>query len=131
MRARWRLRVRRRSHDALRSIGRGYKARFLELQRGTKWRWSWYHFSMGTNLRLSRELADALREAAARSGRSQQDIVREAIRRELGLVPRDTEMEAAVRLGVVLAPTPFRDAEGSIDLPHGVTSLDLLDREDR
>jgi len=40
---------------------------------------------VSTNLRLSDELAEALREAAVRSGRSQQAIVREAIAKQLGL----------------------------------------------
>jgi predicted transcriptional regulator len=86
---------------------------------------------VSTNLRLSEELAAALREAAARSGRSQQDIVREAIARELGLAPEMTAMQRAVRAGVVEAPEPFRDVEPALRLPHGTRSSDLVDREDR
>jgi predicted DNA-binding protein len=86
---------------------------------------------VSTNLRLSEELAGALREAAARSGRSQQDIVREAIAKELGLTPDMTAMELAVRAGLVEAPDPFRDVEPTLTLPDGALSSELLDREDR
>ena len=86
---------------------------------------------MSTNLRLSEELAGALRQAAARTGRSQQEIVREAIAKELGLAKEMTAMERAVRTGVVEAPEPFRDVEPRLRLPKGSSSLDLLDREDR
>ncbi len=86
---------------------------------------------MSTNLRLTDELAAALREAATRRGRSQQDIVREAIAKELGLVTELTAMQRAVRAGVVDAPEPFRDTVPTLTLPHGSSSLDLLDREDR
>jgi predicted transcriptional regulator len=86
---------------------------------------------MSTNLRLSEELAGALREAAVRSGRSQQDIVRAAIAKELGLTAEQTAMERAVRAGIVEAPEPFRDVDPTLNLPQGTSSLDLLDREDR
>lgn len=86
---------------------------------------------MSTNLRLSEELAGALREEAGRRGKSQQDIVREAIAKELGLVPDLTAMERAVRAGTVEAPEPFRDTEPTLRLPRGTRSADLLDREDR
>ena len=86
---------------------------------------------MGTNLRLSEELAGALREEAARRGRSQQDIVREAIAKELGMASELTPMERAVRAGTVEEPEPFRDSEPTLTLPGGTSSLDLLDREDR
>jgi predicted DNA-binding protein len=86
---------------------------------------------MSTNLRLSAELAGALREAAERTGRSQQEIVREAIAKELGLAPDLTAMQRAVQAGTVQAPEPFRDVEPALTLPKGTSSLDLLDREDR
>jgi predicted transcriptional regulator len=86
---------------------------------------------MSTNLRLSEELAGALREEAARRGRSQQDIVREAIAKELGMASELTPMQRAVRAGTVEAPEPFCDCEPTLPLPHGTRSLDLLDREDR
>lgn len=86
---------------------------------------------MSTNLRLSEELADGLREEAARRGKSQQDIVREAIAKELGMASELTSIERAVRAGIVDAPEPFRDIEPTLTLPRGTRSLDLLDREDR
>ncbi|HEU5271956.1 MAG TPA: CopG family transcriptional regulator [Jatrophihabitans sp.] len=86
---------------------------------------------MSTNLRLSEELASALREEAARRGKSQQEIVREAIVKELGLASDLTDMERAVRAGTVEAPEPFHDDEPTLTLPRGTSSLDLLDREDR
>jgi predicted transcriptional regulator len=86
---------------------------------------------MSTNLRLSVELAGALREEAARRGTSQQEIVREAIAKELGMASESSPMERAVRAGIVEAPDPFRDVEPTLALPRGTRSLDLLDREDR
>lgn len=86
---------------------------------------------MSTNLRLSEELAGALREEAARTGRSQQDIVRDAIAKELGMTSASTPMELAIRTGTVEAPEPFHDVEPTLTLPRGTRSLDLLDREDR
>ncbi len=86
---------------------------------------------MSTNLRLSDELADALRDAARRRGQSQQEIVREALARELGLASDMTAMERAVRAGTVEAPEPFRDVEPTLVLPKGMSSLDLLDRDER
>lgn len=95
---------------------------------GRSW---WYHVGVATNLRLSADLVLALREEARRSGRSQQDIVRHALRRELGLVPGESELELAIRRGIVAAPTPFQDVEPSSVLADGTTTADLLDREDR
>jgi predicted transcriptional regulator len=86
---------------------------------------------MSTNLRLSEELAAALREEATRRRKSQQEIVREAIAKELGMAAEPTPMELAVRAGTVEAPEPFRDIEPALTLPAGTASLDLLDREDR
>lgn len=82
-------------------------------------------------MRLSDELASALRDAAARRGRSQQDVVREAIAKDLGLVPGLTAMQRAVRDGVVDAPEPYRDVEPTLSLPRGTSSLELLERADR
>lgn len=67
---------------------------------------------------------------AQRTGRSQQDLLREAVDRHLGLSPAKSSRERAVRDGLVEPPTPFRDVVPSIELPGGLTSLDLLDRDD-
>ncbi|WP_375477707.1 ribbon-helix-helix protein, CopG family [uncultured Jatrophihabitans sp.] len=86
---------------------------------------------MSTNLRLSEELAGALRAAAARSGRSQQEVVRSALAKELGLHPELSPLERAVRAGLVEAPEPFVDHEPTLRLPKGMSSLDLLERDER
>ena len=91
----------------------------------------WYRHRVSTNLRLSEELAGALRAEAARRGRSQQEIVREALAKELGLAPNLTAMQRAVRAGIVGPPDPFRDLEPTLTLPTGLSTLDLLEREDR
>ncbi len=85
---------------------------------------------MATNLRLSPNAAAALREAAWISGRSQQDLLREAVDRYLGLDPV-SDRDRAVASGAVRAPTAFRDAEPVLRLGATGSSLDLLDRDDR
>lgn len=85
---------------------------------------------MATNLRLSMQTAQALREASVRLGRSQQELLREAVDRYLGLDEAMTDRERVVALGVVLRPTPFEDVRATIELPAGVTALDLLDRDE-
>jgi len=84
---------------------------------------------VATNLRLSSEAAAALRAAAERSGRSQQDLLREAVDRLLGLNPDRSARQRAVQAGIVEAPSLFKDVVPSIQLPPNVTTLDLLDRD--
>lgn len=90
---------------------------------------------MATNLRLRPVTEKALRDEAERTGRSQQDLIREALDRFLGLAnqaPARTSMDDLISRGVVIpARVPYRRPHRLIELPHGVTSLDLLDREDR
>lgn len=86
---------------------------------------------MSTNLRLPADLAEALRNAAAERGQSQQHIVREAIAKELGLSQPETAMSQAVRVGLVKAPTSFQDVVPEAELPQGRSVLDLLERDDR
>jgi predicted DNA-binding protein len=86
---------------------------------------------MSINLRLSDELAAALRKESTRTGRSQQEIVREAIAARLGLMTDETALEKAIREGRVEAPEPFRDFEPPLTLPAGRFSIDLLERDDR
>ena len=90
---------------------------------------------MATNLRLRPETEKALREEAARSGRSQQELIREALDRFLGLVaqtPARASMDDLIARGVVIpARVPYRRPHRLIELPDGMTSLGLLDREDR
>lgn len=91
---------------------------------------------MATNLRLRPEAEAALRAEAERSGRSQQDILREAVDRHLNLgSPRPAaavDRESLVASGTVLPPrTPYRRVTPHLTPQDGVDSLDLLDRDDR
>jgi predicted transcriptional regulator len=85
---------------------------------------------VSTNLRLSDELGDALRRAAEQRGQSQQQIVRDAIAKELGLAEQSTPMMRAIQSGLLKPPTPHQEV-AAIRLPEGTTTLDLLDRDDR
>lgn len=90
---------------------------------------------MALNLRLRAEAEEALRAEAERSGRSQQEILREAVDRYLGLTPTaepKQEWDHLITSGKVLLPrSPYRKVEPTITLPEGQRTLDLLDREDR
>ena len=86
---------------------------------------------MATNLRLPPRTAAALRRSAAQSGRSQHDLLIEAVDRYLGLHEGQSDLERAVSSGLVEAPTPFQDAAAWIMLPAGLGSGDLLGRDDR
>ena len=90
---------------------------------------------MANNLRLRPELETALRDESARTGRSQQELIREAIKRYLGAReagPIPGSLEDLIARGVLIpARVPYRRPHRRIALPSGVTSLDLLDREDR
>ena len=84
---------------------------------------------MSTNLRLSSEAAAALREVAAKSGRSQQELIREAVDRYLGRAGEPRALQRAIASGLVRPPTRFQDIAPSIRLEHGRTTEDLLDRD--
>lgn len=95
---------------------------------------------MATNLRLRPEAAEALRAEAERSGRSQQDVLRAAVDTYLGIEPvhrRDApegagELERLVAAQMVHRPrSPYRRPSRRLALPAGLTSADLLDRDDR
>jgi Ribbon-helix-helix protein, copG family len=90
---------------------------------------------MATNLRLRPDAQEALRVEAVRTGRSQQELIREAVDRYLGLTqpaPARSESERLIAAGVVLpARTGYRDTDEPLALPAGTSSLDLLDRRDR
>jgi predicted DNA-binding protein len=89
-----------------------------------------YHRAVATNLRLRDDAAQALRQASERSGRSQQDLIREAVDRYLGLVDDQTDLDRAVAQGLVRPPAPFRDVRPTHSVGP-VTTLELLDRDDR
>ena len=87
---------------------------------------------MATNLRLLPETERALRAESERTGRSQQDLIRRALDEYLGLVPSSTAtLDELIAAGVVTAPRPLRPIVTRLTLPPGITSQDLLDREDR
>lgn len=91
---------------------------------------------MAVNLRLTAETAAALQAEAERTGRSQQEILREAVNRHLHLVDdgaadRTDRSTAIAERQVRRAKVPYRKVTPRIRLPRGTDSLDLLDREDR
>ena len=90
---------------------------------------------MAMNLRLTPEAASALQAEAERTGRSQQEIVREAIGRHLHLIEdeaRTTDRERARAARAVRpARVGYRKVTPRLKLPKGTSSLDLLDRNDR
>lgn len=86
---------------------------------------------MATNLRLDERAAAALRDASVRTGRSQQDLLREAIDRYLGLSTDQRSRDHALAIGLVRAPSVFVDVEPSVSLGRGRTTLQLLARDDR
>lgn len=89
---------------------------------------------MAVNLRLDETTERALREHSAATGRSQQDIMRDAIASYLGIVTRvDMTDEAVERRRAALIPPrrPYARPTVSLRLSDGVASLDLLDRDDR
>ena len=87
--------------------------------------------AVATNLRLRPDAEVALRDAAHKSGRSQQDLLREAVDRYLGLSRESGTRDRAVAAGLVRPPSPFRDTKPAVRLGRGVSSVALLDREDR
>jgi hypothetical protein len=87
---------------------------------------------MAMNLRLSAEAEAALRAEAQRTGRSQQDILREALARYLGMVTSQSGVDPLITSRRVNPPrVPFRDVRPSLRLGDGERSVDLLERDDR
>jgi hypothetical protein len=85
------------------------------------------------NLRLRPDAEAALRAEAERSHRSQQDVLRDAVDRYLGLSrapgPAEDELVAS---GKVRPPrVAYRKVTPSEDARSDVPSLTLLDRDDR
>ncbi|WP_410786449.1 hypothetical protein [Kribbella sp. C-35] len=90
---------------------------------------------MAMNLRLPADVETALRAEAERTGRSQQEIVRDALGRRLHLIDHedpsgDRERARAAQV-VQPARVPYRRVKPRIRLPKGTSSLDALDRGDR
>lgn len=91
-----------------------------------------YRSLMAMNLRMEPELADALRALSDETGRSQQDLAREAV----ALFVREYRLRAyppRVRHLITPAAEPFDPedpATGRLAVPSGMTSEHLL-REER
>ena len=87
---------------------------------------------MTTNLTLSAELASALRSESERTGKSQQEIVTEALARHLqraedGRPASDRDLARAAGLAQP-ARVSYRRVRPRLRLPEGTDSLDLLGR---
>jgi predicted DNA-binding protein len=97
---------------------------------------SWYRFGMAMNLRLTPEAEEALRAEAKRTGRSQQDLLREALDRYLHIQAafRRTSAAAEALISAHMVTQPrhlYRKVTPRLRPPAGASSLDLLDRDDR
>lgn len=91
---------------------------------------------MATNLRLTPEAEDAVRAEAARTGRSQQDVIRDAVDKHLSVgsgTGRDAPAsQSPATRGVVNAPrSAYRLPRRRLMLGGSRTSADLLNRDDR
>lgn len=90
---------------------------------------------MAVNLHLPVAIEVALRREALRTGRSQQDIIREALGRHLRLETRSgagTDRDALVATGAVLPErSVYAEPPAPVVPPTDVTTSDLLERNDR
>lgn len=90
---------------------------------------------MATNLRLSPEAEKAVRDAATSTGQSQQQVIREAVDRHLGLArslpPRDAAEAMMATQGVLPARSDYGELDVLVILPRGMSTEDLLDRSER
>lgn len=84
---------------------------------------------MAVNLRLRDDAAAALRAESERTGKSQQEILRQAVDEHLGL--GDAKLPTPYPDWVIPPERPYRSVTPTLRLPKGMTTADLLDREDR
>lgn len=84
---------------------------------------------MAVNLRLRVDAAAALRAESERTGMSQQEILRLAVDEHLGLV--ESARPTPYPDWVIPPERPYRSVKPMLRLPEGMTTADLLDREDR
>ncbi|UJP09860.1 hypothetical protein L2X99_16005 [Microbacterium sp. KUDC0406] len=84
---------------------------------------------MAMNLRLRPDEEVALREESARSGLSQQEILRQALDQRLGLGAHSRQTKYPD--GIIPPEEPPRYVEPQLTLAPGESVLDLIDREDR
>jgi hypothetical protein len=83
---------------------------------------------MAVNLRLAPDIASALRERSRASGVSQQEILRRALEHFL---EEEARPEAAYRARLMPPRRSFQSSTERLELPEGVSSETILDREDR
>lgn len=86
------------------------------------------------NLRLRPDAEEALRIEAERSDRSQQDVLRAAVDRYLGIgAGRDVSQEDELITSGRVRPsrTPYRRVVPREDTASSVPTSELLDRDDR
>jgi len=83
---------------------------------------------MATNLRLSDDLTEKLRAESERSGRSQQDLIRRALE---AMFAADAAEERPWRVGGRAPRWAYQAPQRRLKLSGGVTTLDLLERDDR
>ncbi len=83
---------------------------------------------MAMTLRLDADLEARLRAESEASGRPQQEIIRRALEAALS---GGTASTPPVRPGTIPARRPYRAPTMRIVLPDGLTSADLLERDDR
>lgn len=89
------------------------------------------------NLRLGPNAQEAVRQEAERTGRSQQDVIRDAVDGHLGLssagsgTGRGASYERRSSEAISPPRHSFRRSEARLVLPRGVTTAKLLDRDDR
>lgn len=95
---------------------------------GTTFRPRWYHDDMAMNLRLRPEAAAALKAESERTGRSQQEILRQAVDEHLGLATR--RQQSRLPDWVIPASEPYRRVEPSLVLPEGMTLVEFIDRQE-
>lgn len=93
----------------------------------TAWYRKRYHFPMGMNLRMDEGLAAALRRLSEETGRSQQDLAREAIAEYV----RDYPLRAfpkEIRHLLTPARRPYRriPQEELIPVPEGWDSAEVI-----
>lgn len=87
---------------------------------------------MAANLRIPPQTAALLRERSEVSGLSQHAIILDALDTYLSASQTRPTMQQLIARGWATPPRiPYREATTMLTLPDGVTSLDLLDREDR
>ena len=89
-----------------------------------------YRFSMAVNVRMTQELSEELRSLARDTGRSQQDLIREAISEYVRNYPlRGFPPEVRHFLTPAMKSAPGAVKRPLLTLPDGMSSDDLMAHE--